>query len=450
MGSLEARRLDRAALSQEHYFQTLLEQARRRGLLTGEDERRIQLGCLAILREVAGEYALGDSSIRIEAAQNLFASISYTIGLALKACPSPEEAAEALRTEEPAVLYQRGRRQAARLLRVAKSLHSRIAGHLLDTPNVFYRATLVEGIQGFFKLYRPDFSAHEIHITADYPPYLPVNSWVGIEFINRYLENLSWENAFCRLFPPEKVHALLLGLDPGYPKLLFNLFEPVYLTALGCSLVQADAKNLTLSEVALEYLSQLFRSRGENGLIPLLRTALGELSSALTLSGPMLDYLGKCLPQAAAVIRSALEAGTLRPIFPLPQAAGAAPSLHFFMGNRMEDWRYRRVVEELLLCRTGEARLAVIEENIRSLADLEDILLDGCLASADIRTLLRGLSPIETAALLKLHPSRGEDCGECEAALIRSLQEHLNSLPREQRAWLLNTSRDLTLDEERV
>ena len=148
MGSLEARRLDRAALSQEHYFQTLLEQARRRGLLTGEDERRIQLGCLAILREVAGEYALGDSSIRMEAAQNLFASISYTIGLALKACPSPEEAAEALRTEEPAVLYQRGRRQAARLLRVAKSLHSRIAGHLLDTPNVFYRATLVEGIQG--------------------------------------------------------------------------------------------------------------------------------------------------------------------------------------------------------------------------------------------------------------------------------------------------------------
>ena len=52
-------------------FQTLLEQARRRGLLTGEDERRIQLGCLAILREVAGEYALGDSSIRREAAQNL-------------------------------------------------------------------------------------------------------------------------------------------------------------------------------------------------------------------------------------------------------------------------------------------------------------------------------------------------------------------------------------------
>lgn len=98
MESLEARRLDGAALSQEHYFQTLLEQARRRGLLTGEDERRIQLGCLAILREVAGEYALGDSSIRMEAAQNLFASISYTIGLALKSFPSPEEAAEALLT----------------------------------------------------------------------------------------------------------------------------------------------------------------------------------------------------------------------------------------------------------------------------------------------------------------------------------------------------------------
>lgn len=261
--------------------------------------------------------------------------------------------------------------------------------------------------RAFFKLYRPDFSAHEIHITADYPPYLPVNSWVGIEFINRYLENLSWENAFCRLFPPEKVHALLLGLDPGYPKLLFNLFEPVYLTALGCSLVQADAKNLTLSEVALEYLSQLFRSRGENGLIPLLRTALGELSSALTLSGPMLDYLGKCLPQAAAVIRSALEARNAAP--DIPSATGRRgrtlpPLLH---GKQMEDWRYRRVVEELLLCRTGEARLAVIEENIRSLADLEDILLDGCLASADIRTLLRGLSPIETAALLKLHPSPG-------------------------------------------
>ena len=56
----------------------------------------------------------------------------------------------------------------------ARARHRRLAGALFETENVFYRATAADGIRGFFRLYRPALFANETHITADYPPLLPL------------------------------------------------------------------------------------------------------------------------------------------------------------------------------------------------------------------------------------------------------------------------------------
>ena len=70
---------------------------------------------------------------------------------------------------------------------ISHRIQKKIAANLLKTPNVYYRSTIMDGINGFFKLYTPQFSAHEIHITADYPTLAARPELDGIEFIEKYL-----------------------------------------------------------------------------------------------------------------------------------------------------------------------------------------------------------------------------------------------------------------------
>ena len=48
-------------------------------------------------------------------------------------------------------------------------MHDELTRSLFSTPNAFYRATHVDGIAGFFKLYRPALFAQETHITQIMP-----------------------------------------------------------------------------------------------------------------------------------------------------------------------------------------------------------------------------------------------------------------------------------------
>ena len=70
----------------------------------------------------------------------------------------------------------------SRKLDTARLLHARLKQNLFDSENVFYRGTIVDGIEGFFRAYRPAFFAQETHITADYPPLNAVEG-TGIEFV---------------------------------------------------------------------------------------------------------------------------------------------------------------------------------------------------------------------------------------------------------------------------
>jgi len=107
---------------------------------------------------------------------------------------------------------------------ISRSLQKKILEHLLDTPNVYYRSTIADGVNGFFKLYRPQFAAHEIHITADYPILAGRPELDGIEFIEQYLRCIEAENAFCICFKPQDIHHLLCGLTHDYRSVPFNNF----------------------------------------------------------------------------------------------------------------------------------------------------------------------------------------------------------------------------------
>ena len=235
--------IDRRILSEEFYMQSLLEEAARCHLLMDADIENIQFGCLELLAYKVERYNGCDSqSIRVEVAENIMKSNLFTIGLHLKSYPSADDAVKALKETALLDLYHLGMKRLEAKRNAAKHLHMLVMQNKLDTENYTYNSTVTDGIKGFFKIYDPEYTAHEIHITADYPLCHPIEDLAGIEFIQKYLESIYYENLFCRCFSSEDIHHLLCGYDADYSDLILNIFEQVLTTALGCKLIGVPAK----------------------------------------------------------------------------------------------------------------------------------------------------------------------------------------------------------------
>ena len=160
------------------------------------------LQLLELLAQKCDEWAGGESSsLPVEKAQDILTSIMYVIHLASK-----DQQHDDVPVSE---LFEKGLVCVQKKLFSCHMLQRRILKNLFNTPNVFYRSTIQGGINGFFKLYSPQFSAHEIHITADYPLCLGRPQLEGVEFIEEYLSRIDAENAFCNLFDPVLVHRLM-------------------------------------------------------------------------------------------------------------------------------------------------------------------------------------------------------------------------------------------------
>lgn len=424
-------------LSSEHYFQSLLEQAYMSGMLSDIQLEKIQFDCLSLLAKQTERYNNGDSSsIRVEAAQNLLASIMFTVGVWLKTYPNPDEAVVTVQKDGMYALYQNGRERVDRLIKSTKILHSSIVGNLVRTQNVFYRSTIVDGIKGFFKLYYPEFAAQEIHITADYPVHHPMERLLGIEFIQKYLECIYYENLFCAQFSAVDVHHLLCGYDEHYEQLLFNIYEPVLSAAIGCILSSRDVHRLEMAPSSIIILSDLFCGKTRTEILEILMEAIGQLSELMELTEPLKRYLNGSLPQIAATIENAVLLQTLDRVFILPKYPENNPKLIVSFGEKMDDEKYRKVLEEIMQCRYPADKKALIKSEIHSLADLEDILLDAELYEEEILSILSELSPAEIAALVKKHPLPSaldrHGLRESQITLCECLQKFLAALPVKQ------------------
>lgn len=189
--------IDRSKLNEEFYFQSLLEEAYRSNMLLDADIEKIQFECLKLLAYKTERYNSGDSnSIRVEIAENIMKSNLYTIGIWLKSFTYADDAVKTLKDTKIFDLYNKGRKRIGSKLNAAKHIFTLVMQNKLDTDNQTYNDTIIDGIKGFFKIYNADYEAHDIHITADYPLCNSIENLVGIEFIQKYLESIYYENMF--------------------------------------------------------------------------------------------------------------------------------------------------------------------------------------------------------------------------------------------------------------
>ena len=256
------------------------------GLLSIADITRLQEESLLHLAALIESFTRGESSsVRKETAQEILRSQYYTVGIFLKDAENDQEIAARLREESFESLFQKGRKQLEKEIRVARIFTERARGNMIKVSNCFYRETLTQGILLFFKKYDPDYFAHEIPGSIDYPIANQVFSLSGIEFIQAYSERLFLENCFCGCFQPDRIKRLLAAFDPEYQELFFNIFERVLLNALGCSILKKDPRELLLSDSDRTHLCDALSGYEATSFRTVLSSACSELCISLGISG---------------------------------------------------------------------------------------------------------------------------------------------------------------------
>ncbi|MEG1778690.1 MAG: DUF6179 domain-containing protein [Oscillospiraceae bacterium] len=309
--------IKRETLNEEFYVSSLMEQAYKIGLMSEGDIQKVQMECLTLLAKKIEEYTGGaSSSVRTEVAEELLQSIMFTVGFALKKSDMPDEAVDLLCNENIAILYAKGRKQIDTKLKVIKQLYRMLLSNMTPTHNYAYKSTVTNGIRNFFRLYNPDYSANQTHVTLDYPTANTIRGFVGIEFIQRYIESIYYENMFCHFFSEHDIHLLLSGYMKRYDELLINIFTLVLTNAIGCEMLHKDPLQLNITKEETECLSHSLSCMSRQELTVELRISCRLLFETMEIKSPALKaYAESTVSTIAGDVFYAVENNNLGKVF---------------------------------------------------------------------------------------------------------------------------------------
>lgn len=276
-------KIKRENLDEKSYLKTLIEEAYKNDMISDEDIKNMQIQIFELLDERVYKYnGTESSSIRKEIMEQINTSNYYTISLYLKTFKNPDDAVNMLKTKGLKEAYYNGRKRINRLLNIIKVMYIKVKQNKLKTKNTTYNNTIFGGIQGFLKIYDPDFNAQDMKITADYPLYNNlIGKQEGVEFINKYVNSLYIEKQFCNLFPSENIEHLLNGYSPEYEDLVINIFEIVLLEAIACKLVGRDVKDLELNECEFKRICEMFNGKSKVEIQAHIEKAYKEIQEEL-------------------------------------------------------------------------------------------------------------------------------------------------------------------------
>ena len=435
MNKLETQALlKRAHLKADTYFTSLLQEAYRVNLLSEPELNRIQAEALSLLARQVDAFTGGrSSSVKVETAANIWESVFYTIGFYLKSFSDLNLALKIIKENSLLQLYKRGRKLVEIQFYKAKQLFTTIQGNCPVINNYAYNATIEKGIPLFFATYDLNFAAHETPGSIDYPVSNDQMELVGIEYISGYLKKLFWENRFCQKFSPTDINILLRSYDENYYDLLINVFELVLTNALGCLFVKEKAVQLDIEPLDRKYLQDILGNLSPGQLSSLMDDTIHQLCQELAINESFLVKLIKdTATKLPANLKNALATNRLAAVFISFKKSPPPPIIHFEDGLKIDDQQFRKIVEKIRSCRYLADKIALIQSNLHSIADLVDILEGSCLFGAEFDAFFRVLGDMELALLQQRVPpeimdpslrftERGQEWQHRLAAFLQSL-----------------------------
>lgn len=453
MNSIEKQYLvKRENLNEEHYFESILQEAYRMKLLTDSELENIQLQSIELLAKQTEFYTNGESSsVKVETAQSILQSVFYSIGLYLKSFPDTDMSIMALKQKKLSELYKQGKKLIERQINIAEQLLNAVRKNSIDTDNYAYDETIKTGIASFFSSYDADFAAHDTPAFIVYPLSTDKIDLAGIEYIYSYLQKLFLENQFCKKFDPHFINSVLRGYDEHYQDLLINIFERVLTNALGCILINKNVFKLNIEPSDRQCLQQKLEDLPEDKIISIFQRALVQLFAELDISDKLSqEYISAAVRVFLPKLKIALRNHHIESIFVSPKEDDTQSVIQFEDGKRLDDELFRKIADEIRECRFASDKIAIIQKEIHSIIDLVDILEGDCLFDDEFYEVFKLLNDMELALLLKRLPSYTEDLSfhftEDENKWQSKFRSFWNKINSKRRNSIKKTAEKIELD----
>jgi len=372
--------IDSKKLVRGEYFESLLSEASENNVLSSDEIKNIQLGLLTLLSKQIDRYTSKESSsVRIENAQSILQSISYTIGMALKAAGDADNAIYLLKTGNIEDIYSKGVEVIKSYLEKTKLLSDQLRADDFTVNNYAYYDTVHKGIPVFFSCYDWRFSANDSAGSIDYPLSFDKMDISGVEYIYEYLYHLSLENKICSKFPLSDIECLMKNHSKHYNEDLINVYELVLSNLLGRSLLGYSPEELAITDADRNTLEIQLGQLNSNEIDAKLYSAFDNVMSDMNINDDSdKDYLKKILPDIVFRIKHNLSMKKLEKVFiSLYSDEDIVEEINadgFVDGDQMEDEKLRQLIDEISACRHLSEKISMVKLHVKSLSDLMEVL----------------------------------------------------------------------------
>lgn len=384
-----------------NYFQSLLKEAMIHNCLGEDRVKGIQSETISLMTKLVNTYTSNESSsVRVEKAREIYESACFCIGGYLKSLPDMEDQIQAVKTTGMNELFQLGLEVEKKNYEEAENLYQTLKKEGLSTANLAYKQTVYKGIGEFFPYYDIKYAAQEAGGTIDYPLAVEVTDLNGVEFMKEYLGRLYLENSFCRFFPEANIEGVLRGYQEDYKDLLLNIFEVIFMNALGLCILKRDIYNLNITEEDRTTLQSQLEPLSRNELLEKLTETVNQLAAYMNISNEeLLVYMKTVIKALSQRLYHNLKLNKLETIFITIKEYKRDTGSHFKEGIPMDDEDLRNLIKEMQECRYTTVKIALVKKSVHSLSDLVEIL-DTSFYGREFEEVFTLLSEMELSVLM--------------------------------------------------
>lgn len=389
--------------SENHFFKDLLVACYEKKILDDTTLKRISYERLELLKTQLKYYTKDESSsVMVEVAENLLEGIDYTIGFYLKTFGTLELIIENIKNNPLSQILKTGRDLIKETFDESKKLLEHILKNKLKINNYSYDDTIDYGIPLFFKEYEYFFTPHEGSGSIDYQLYMDNMNYKGIEYIRNYLNILSLENEFCSNFDINEINELLKGYDTKSEELLINVFELVLINSLGLIICGKSLKSLNMNDADREIIkSKLGKLSPENLQEELLQCSYKCCSILSIQHYDLISYIKKSTIKLTDWLYESMKVNKLDTVFISFKENIDEELIEYIDGNKLSNTAFKHLSEKIRESSSIQDKIKLINNNIKSLEDLTDMLNAECLFEDEFISIFKNLPKTHIILLAK-------------------------------------------------
>ena len=234
-------------------------------LFSGDDLQILLPRLWTLLGKQTERYNMGDStSVTVEVAKELLASLWYTITLAMDETRTPYSR---LLSDELMPIVKQGQTILQDKLEAAKQLWEAVCRTAPEIQNFYYADTL-RGIDDYLRHYDLHYFAHRKPLCIDYPLLnAPSETMHGLTYTEQYLKCMLAENLLIHGFEKNAVICVLQTVAPDYQEHYLNLCEQSITNALGLAMIRKNVRTLHLGHEEQAEILEMMQNRSCGKLV---------------------------------------------------------------------------------------------------------------------------------------------------------------------------------------